>query len=177
MIIPENHQLPPHSNPKVQVVALLNELYRNHGQNYVYFVCDPGQILLGVKGPYNDLYIRELKRLVPSAARSWSPDDRAWFVRPSYFNIVEDLCKQCYSAGRIITHSNCLGLNILIPSNGLSIKEQPTTEELTKTAIRAVVKQLDDLEDKELVQAIIQAYKNKQVDGDKAIEMIDKLYS
>jgi hypothetical protein len=160
-------------DPKDQVVALIREFAIRCGRRSVILGCDQEQTILGIKSPYHPTYIQELKNQIPSNARSWSPIDKMWFAYPSYFNIIKELCVK-YFVEDDIYYLNTVGLKELIP---MVIKQQYTSEELTKNLISTTIKQLNDMDDKELVRVIIQAYNNKQVTGEEAIEMVSNLYS
>lgn len=99
----------------------INNRMRSLLRSRVYITADSNRVLIGVKSPYHDRYVRDLKIAVPNDQRRWSPENRMWFVNASYFNIVYEICANVYGHERIDLY-NTAGCELLVPQNKVAKK-------------------------------------------------------
>jgi hypothetical protein len=159
---------------KEQLTVMLNAMHnRRYDRHVVAIACDDDRTILGIRTPFNSHYIQELKSNVPSSEREWDPDVKIWFVNPTYYNIIMELCMK-YFRRDLIRNSNTTGLELLNPT----YKAKPKLKsDITIQAIKALNIEMDEFDYEEIVYVLVTAWRNKQITDSYAMELLDKLYS
>jgi hypothetical protein len=49
-----------------------------------------------VEGTYSDIFLVNLKALVPVKARRWDGEKKRWEIQKEYLNIVKSCAKDCF---------------------------------------------------------------------------------
>jgi hypothetical protein len=102
------------TTPRQEVITLLRYVGGPRSDR-VHIACDSHKILIGIKSPYHDRYVNELKALVPATEREWSPENRIWIINATYFNGILELCRNIYGAVSISFLNNAQECAALSP--------------------------------------------------------------
>jgi len=136
---------------------------------------DSGRTLIGVKSPYHQGYIDELKAAIPHRDREWDPTDRLWWISGGYYNTILNLISKHYDIP-IQSYNHVENFRDLPPKATPPKKYNKNLNKNIIAAIDEVVKNGEYIDDAvDVIEIVMDTWKDGLMDDNTTLETIYKL--
>jgi hypothetical protein len=181
---------------RAQVIMLIRDRQitgRGMGHIPVILIaCDDNKKILGVKCPYHQEFIDDLKRIIPSWLRGWHPAESIWLVDPGYYNYITNLFAKYFSHLRGWASINTDGCYLLSPPAITKEKRfVPPSSTLNRTLNRELISAVNAVSEivtedlletmnnpigiEHIVEVIIDEWKAGRISDIEALKAIESL--